>query len=768
MGFLLSCGTENKPTYKVTTTVSPSEGGTITLSPSGGVYSEGETVTITGTPSTGWRFVRWEGDWSGETNPSTLNMTKDYSVIGIFEKKNYPLTINIEGEGEVTERVIQQKSTEYPYQTVVELTPVPDNGWRFVEWSGDLSGSEVPKTITVDGEKTVNVKFERKNYPLTVTVVGEGTVTETVLPQKTTEYPFQTVVQLTPVPSEGWEFVEWGGDLSGSTIPLEVTIIKVLNVVGVFGRKDYPLNITVEGEGSVIEEVIQAKHSHYPYGTVVRLTSIPAKDWKFVGWEGDLVGNENPVSITIDREKTVTAVFEDIPIEACRYILEDASAVFSPNDFCEQNGMNMIRIVVPARPGSSGALIAVSADIPSFDHTQGIGEQDAIFTVKASTTSNTTVGTLRSKPEIQHIPTRQLPSGYQAEPTGVPQTRTFCNSDWCVEAALKYNSGPWAFYEDINLAENAKADTSFYSGVIQKMQNSDSLLFELFGEMTDVDGDRSIAVLATDKVSPGTFFWEDAFGPGPPESSGSRRSTFERMVTFGPGLLISSSGTAYATAYWSTNVTAEAAEILTNTHAARLGIKVDGCCWIGGYSNYVSHLGNGSSYLIPYIATDGVPDGGLQSFWKRSCFSGSTPFDCSLRNDIYFGSGAFWYWLYQRFGPGIVANYMDERWLQNSGDRLEWSTGTPESVLYPQFLLSLALDGTDAGAEAELHFPNTSIQTRLPGITELLPTLAIGSSKTGTVAYARSWVREVSSTMSIELEVQWLANRNLHIVVAKQ
>jgi len=59
--FILSCGTENKPTYKVTTTVSPSEGGTITLNPSGGVYSEGETVIITANPSNGWRFVRWEG-----------------------------------------------------------------------------------------------------------------------------------------------------------------------------------------------------------------------------------------------------------------------------------------------------------------------------------------------------------------------------------------------------------------------------------------------------------------------------------------------------------------------------------------------------------------------------------------------------------------------------------------------------------------------------------------------------------------------------------
>jgi uncharacterized protein (TIGR02145 family) len=380
--FILSCGTDNKPTYKITTTVSPIEGGTITLNHPGGVYSEGETVTITATPSNGWRFVRWEGDWSGQTNPSTLTLTKDYSIIGIFEKKDYPLTVNIQGSGEVQERVIPQKTTQYPYQTVVELTPIPVNGWRFVDWSGDLTGSEAPKQITVDKEKTVTAKFERKNYPLTITIVGEGTVKETVLPQKTTEYPFESVVileplpangwefvqwggdlsgsenpqmivvddeksvtatfqlktyqvrtfidgsgiitvvpqqevyqhgstiTLTPTPSEGWEFVEWSGDSSGSTVPLEVTVTNELHIVGVFGRKDYPLTVNVVGEGSVEERIVPQRTTEYPFETVVELTPIPSEGWEFIEWSGDVSGSEVPQIIVVNDAKNVTATFQ--------------------------------------------------------------------------------------------------------------------------------------------------------------------------------------------------------------------------------------------------------------------------------------------------------------------------------------------------------------------------------------------------------------------------------------------------------------------------
>jgi surface protein len=71
------------------------------------------------------------------------------------------LNITIEGEGTVEERIVTNPSVrEYPINTVVELTPIPKDGWVFESWEGDLSGSEFPKTILVDKEKNVAVKFK--------------------------------------------------------------------------------------------------------------------------------------------------------------------------------------------------------------------------------------------------------------------------------------------------------------------------------------------------------------------------------------------------------------------------------------------------------------------------------------------------------------------------------------------------------------------------------------------------------------------------------
>ena len=51
-----------------------------------------------------------------------------------------------------------EKAT-YHYGDVVELTANPNTGWQFAGWSGALSGSENPKTITIDGNKTVTASF---------------------------------------------------------------------------------------------------------------------------------------------------------------------------------------------------------------------------------------------------------------------------------------------------------------------------------------------------------------------------------------------------------------------------------------------------------------------------------------------------------------------------------------------------------------------------------------------------------------------------------
>lgn len=155
--FLFSCGTETKPVYQLDLQVSPAEAGTIT--PSGGPFNEGEEVTLTAIPNDYWVFEKWAGDFTTSDNPFTFLMDADKSVMASFVKMKFPLNVQVKGRGSVTEQIVPQKARDYEHGTMVQLTPVPSEWYRFSEWSGDLSGSEDPGIITVNGEKNVLASF---------------------------------------------------------------------------------------------------------------------------------------------------------------------------------------------------------------------------------------------------------------------------------------------------------------------------------------------------------------------------------------------------------------------------------------------------------------------------------------------------------------------------------------------------------------------------------------------------------------------------------
>ena len=303
----LSCE-DNSPTfYTLTTSVNPTEGGTVT--PSEGEYEESETVSLIPIPNNGWIFDRWSGDFNGASNPLSMAMDSDKNIVANFIKRTYPLTITIEGEGTVTETIIQEKSRDYEHGTLVELTPVPSEGWEFVSWSGGVESLEEMIQIRVEEEVSITATFIKKIYPLTITIEGEGTVTETIIQEKSTEYEHGTLVELTPVPNEGWEFVNWSGDVESSDETIQVSVEEEVSITATFTKKIYPLNITLEGEGTVTEKIIQEKSTGYEEGTIIEVTPVPNNGWEFMSWGGDLGGNGIPARITMNGEKNITATF---------------------------------------------------------------------------------------------------------------------------------------------------------------------------------------------------------------------------------------------------------------------------------------------------------------------------------------------------------------------------------------------------------------------------------------------------------------------------
>lgn len=219
---IISCS-KDPILYNLTTSTNPAEGGT--LLPSSAQFEEGETVVLNATPSEEYVFFSWSGV-SGENSTTSIVMNSDKSVVALFVKKRYSLEISVEGEGEVTEKIIKAgSSTDYNSGTIVELSANPVSEWVFVEWKGDLSGSENPTQITINKPKKIIAVFQKKQYPLNIEIEGEGSVKETVIkPGVPNSYNSGTIVSIEAIPQNGWSFLKWSGDVSSLENPIEITV----------------------------------------------------------------------------------------------------------------------------------------------------------------------------------------------------------------------------------------------------------------------------------------------------------------------------------------------------------------------------------------------------------------------------------------------------------------------------------------------------------------------------------------------------------------
>jgi hypothetical protein len=200
--FLVMCETTPKPTtFSLTVNTTPLNSGVVEVSIDGEVINgdngeytieDGKEVTLTATPTAPYNTVTWSGaGLSGNELTKEITITQDTVVTATFTQvaTEYTLTVNIVNDGsvlvesggnEVTGTVIDADTTEYiiDANTEATLTATPGTTNNHVVWSGDIVGTELVKTITMDSDKEVTATFSYVDvtYSLTLNTTGDGSV----------------------------------------------------------------------------------------------------------------------------------------------------------------------------------------------------------------------------------------------------------------------------------------------------------------------------------------------------------------------------------------------------------------------------------------------------------------------------------------------------------------------------------------------------------------------------------------------------------------
>ena len=216
----------------------------------------------------------------------------------------YTITLSA-GEG----GTVSTTGGEYESGQTVSVTATPQGEYVFKNWSD--GNTNATRTITISSSSTLTATFEKKKYPLTVNIEGEGEVLEEIVNAgRTTDYDSGTTVKLTAQAAAEWVFVGWTGDIESSEESVQIVIGEPKEVTATFEKKKYSISVNIEGEGEVLEEIVNSgRTTDYDPGATVKLTAVPSEGWEFVGWTGSIASAELEIQILVSEAKTISAGF---------------------------------------------------------------------------------------------------------------------------------------------------------------------------------------------------------------------------------------------------------------------------------------------------------------------------------------------------------------------------------------------------------------------------------------------------------------------------
>lgn len=165
-----ACKKENESSVVVNASSSDSSEGTVQFTPSD--YAVGTSITFSATPNTGYSFVNWTDSNSNTkytNNPLNIPANNNINLVATFEKSAYSINVNVSGEGSIQKDNSSSGNSNFLHGDSIEITASPANNYSFFYWNNDPSDTTNPKSVVLDGNVSLEAKFE---YEVAKRMVG--------------------------------------------------------------------------------------------------------------------------------------------------------------------------------------------------------------------------------------------------------------------------------------------------------------------------------------------------------------------------------------------------------------------------------------------------------------------------------------------------------------------------------------------------------------------------------------------------------------------
>ena len=186
----------------------------------------------------------------------------------------------------------------------VSIQATPNPGFNFIGFSGDMSGSGNPQTITMNAARTVTANFTA-TYTLTYTRGANGTITGSTSQAVNSGW---NATSVTAVPNPGYHFVSWSDNVKTAT-RTDTNVTANISVIATFAINTFTVSYTPGADGTITGSTSQTVNYG---GNATSVTAVPNTNYHFVSWS-DNVTTATRTDTNVTGNISATATFAVAP-----------------------------------------------------------------------------------------------------------------------------------------------------------------------------------------------------------------------------------------------------------------------------------------------------------------------------------------------------------------------------------------------------------------------------------------------------------------------
>jgi len=369
--------------YSVVLSSNPAIGGTTSGS---GTFNSGATVVVTAVANAGYTFTNWT------ENGNSVSTTAAYSFI-IVGNRTLVANFTIIPASQFTVSLSSNPSVggttsgagSYNSGVSVGVAAVANAGYTFTNWTEGVTivSTSSDYIFMISGNRTLVAHFTAvppsqfavnlsSNPPLGGTTTGGGS------------FNTGASVTVTALANAGYTFTSWteGVTVVSATAGYTFNITGNRTLVANFtvAVSAFTLNVT-SVNGTVVKNPNQLT---YNSGSSVLLTATANPGYIFSSWSGDATGSVNPLTVTMNSNKNITANFTAVVNAFTLNVTAiNGTALKNPDQLTYNNGVS---VLLTATPNSGYVFTSWSGDA-----TGSVNPQTMIMNSNKNVTANFTL-----------------------------------------------------------------------------------------------------------------------------------------------------------------------------------------------------------------------------------------------------------------------------------------------------------------------------------------------------------------------------------------